>query len=196
MTFKRPCAFSVSLLTLFIGMLACSATINRLSASSATDNQTKVASNFTDQTVLQKNLTTNQFDDIKEIRKLTSQEVQLLKVMGQKFSRTATQSQFAALGIFLMGIALLIYGLRLTLRATDKQTSRYFKAMIWALITPVIALIAIYQIGFLVGNQILRNVDEPFFIVSLLLLVPAIIILFLMLGERRLMHGSHQKDLH
>jgi len=49
--------------------------------------------------------------------------------MGQEFSRTTTQSQCAALGIFLLGIALLIDGLRLTLRATDKQTSRYFKAM-------------------------------------------------------------------
>ena len=117
--------------------------------------------------------------------------------MGQEFGRTTTQSQFAALGIFLLGISLLIYGLRLTLRATDKQTSRYFKAMIWALITPVIALIAIYQIGFLLGNPILfYKVNEPFFIVSLLLLIPAIIIVFLMLAERRLMRGSHQKDLH
>ena len=165
----RQYAFSLSHLILFIVMLAHSTNINRLSASSATDNSAYVTNNFKDQTVLQKNLTTNQSDDIKEIRKLTSQEVQLLKVMGQEFGRTTTQSQFAALGIFLLGISLLIYGLRLTLRATDKQTSRYFKAMIWALITPVIALIAIYQIGFLLGNPILfYKVNEPFFIVSLL----------------------------
>jgi len=48
--------------------------------------------------------------------------------MGQEFSKTATQGQFAALGVFLLGISLLIYGLRLTLKATDKQTDRYFKA--------------------------------------------------------------------
>src|SRR5262249_27062204 len=143
------------LLILFIGTLTCLASIYRLSAVSAIDNQANVTSNFTGQAILQKNLTSNQSDDIKEIRKLTSQEVQLLKVMGQEFSRTTTQSQFAALGIFLLGIALLIYGLRLTLRATDKQTSRYFKAMIWALITPVIILIAVYQIGVLLGNPIL-----------------------------------------
>ena len=50
--------------------------------------------------------------------------------IGQEFARTTTQSHFAGFGIFLFGIALLMYGLRLTLRATDKQTSRYFKAMI------------------------------------------------------------------
>ena len=59
-------------------MLAYSTNINRLSGSSATDNSAYVTNNFKDQTVLQKNLTTNQSGDIKEIRKLTSQEVQLL----------------------------------------------------------------------------------------------------------------------
>ena len=50
-------------------MLAYSTNINRLSASSATDNSAYVTNNFKDQTVLQKNLTTNQSGDIKEIRK-------------------------------------------------------------------------------------------------------------------------------
>ena len=85
-------------------------------------------------------------------KKLTSEEVQLLSNLSQGFSRIAIQSQFAAaLGIFLLGISLIIYliiyGLRLSLRATDKQTSSYFKEMIWGLVIPVVAVIAIYQIG-------------------------------------------------
>ena len=85
-------------------------------------------------------------------KKLTSEEVQLLCNLSQGFSSTAIQSQFgAALGIFLLGISLIIYliiyGLRLSLRATDKQTSSYFKKMIWGLVIPVVAVIAIYQIG-------------------------------------------------
>ncbi len=65
--------------------------------------------------------------------------------------------------------------------------------MIWALIVPVVALIAIYQIGILVGSPILiYNVNEPFFFVSLLLLIPAIIIIFLLIAEKRLIGGSHQ----
>ncbi|MFZ0328103.1 MAG: hypothetical protein WBP64_09135 [Nitrososphaeraceae archaeon] len=85
--------------------------------------------------------------------------------------------------------------LRLTLRATDKQTSRYFKAMIWALIIPVVALILVYQIGILLGNPILiYKVNEPFFFVSLLLSIPTIIIIFLLIAERKLVGRLHQKD--
>jgi hypothetical protein len=189
--------FFLSLLILIIGMLNLnySTNIDRVRTTLLTDDQARAASNFTDQTILQKNLTSNPSSDIKDIKKFTSEEVQLLKSLGQEFSRTTTQSQFAALGIFLLGISLIIYGLRLTLRATDKQTSRYFKAMIWALIIPVIALIAIYQIGILLGSPILiYKVNEPFFFVSLLLLIPAIIIIFLLIAERRLMGRSHQKD--
>jgi hypothetical protein len=87
--------------------------------------------------------------------------------MGQEFSKTATQGQCAALGVFLLGISLLIYGLRFTLKATDKQTGRYFKAMIWALIIPVITLIAVYQVGILLGSPILiYRANEPFFFIS------------------------------
>jgi hypothetical protein len=67
--------------------------------------------------------------------------------------------------------------------------------MIWALIVPVIALIALYQIGILLGTPILiYKVNEPFFFVSLLLLIPAIIIMFLLIAERRLMGRLHRKD--
>jgi hypothetical protein len=184
-------AFFLSLVIFITCILGYSTNTDRSIAASVAST----TSNFTDQMVLQKNLTSNQSSDIKDIKKLTSEEVELLKSLGQGFSKTSTQSQFAVLGIFLLGISLLLYGLRLTLKATDRQTSRYFKAMIWALITPVIALIAIYQIGILLGAPILiYKADEPFFLISLLLLIPAAIIILLLIAERRLIGTSHQKE--
>ena len=178
-------------------MLDCSTFIDRLVTTSVADHLVSASSNNTNQSILKKNITSDQSSDIREIKKLTSEEVQLLCNLSQGFGRTTTQSQFAALGIFLLGISLIIYGLRLSLRATDKQTSRYFKAMIWGLVTPVVALIAIYQVGVLLGHPILiYKSDEPFFFVSILLLIPAIIIIFLLISEKRLIGGSHHKDLH
>lgn len=111
-------------------MLDCSTFIDRLVTTSVADHLASASSNNTNQSILKKNITSDQSSDIREIKKLTSEEVQLLRNLSQGFGRTTTQSQFAALGIFLLGISLIIYGLRLSLRATDKQTSRYFKAMI------------------------------------------------------------------
>jgi hypothetical protein len=146
-------------------------------------------SNFTDQMIHLKNLASNQSSDIKDIKKLTSEEVQLLKSLGQEFSKTSTQSSFTALGVFFLGITLVIYGLRLTLKATDRRTSRYFKVMMWGLITPAIALIATYQIGIPIYKS-----DDSFFLISLLLMIPAGIIIFLLIAERRLIGALNQKD--
>jgi hypothetical protein len=192
----RQSVFVSGILVLIIGMLFdYSTNIDRLGVISTSDHQASAATNSIDQIIKQRNATSNQSSDLRDIRKLTSEEVQLLRQLGQGFSRTTTQSQFAALGIFLIGISLIIYGLRLTVKATDKQTSRYFKAMIWALIIPVIALIAVYQIGILLGHSILLYISiEPFFFVSVLLLIPATIIIILLLAEKKLVGGSHRKD--
>jgi hypothetical protein len=50
-----------------------------------------------------------------------------LKSMGQEFDKTVTQSSFAALGVFFLGLT--IFGLKHTIKATDRRTSRYFRAM-------------------------------------------------------------------
>jgi hypothetical protein len=50
----------------------------------------------------------------------------------------------------------------------SRRTSRYFKAMIWALLTPVIALIAVYQIRILGGDAVaIFDSEQPFFFISL-----------------------------
>lgn len=91
-------------------MLDCSTYIDKLVTASVADHRVRAASNLTDQSILDKNSTSNQSSKIREIKKLTSEEVQLIRNLSQGFSRTATQSQFAALGIFLLGISLIIYG--------------------------------------------------------------------------------------
>jgi hypothetical protein len=61
--------------------------------------------------------------------------------------------------------------------------------MMWGLITPAIALIATYQIGIPIYKS-----DDSFFLISLLLMIPAGIIIFLLIAERRLIGALNQKD--
>jgi hypothetical protein len=163
-----------------------------IAASETTHTQLKSISNSTDQMARLQSLISNQSDDIKAIRNSTAAEVQLFKSITQGSAKTSTQIMFTTLSVFFLGVTLIIYGLKLTLRA-PKQTSRYLKVVMWALITPVIALIAIYQIGTLLGTSIeIYKADEPFFFISVLLLIPVAIIIFLLIAERKLMqHLEH-----
>jgi amino acid transporter len=194
-TGMRENSQSVIFFALIISCIYSLSCLSLADAKVATDSQISARTNFTDQLVQQKNSVSNQSSDIKDIKKLTSEEVQLLKSMSQGLVKTTTQGSFTALGVFLIGLSLVIYGLRLTLKATDSRTSRYFKVMIWALITPVIVLIAVYQVGLLLGNPVLiYKSDEPFAFLSLILLIPAAIIVFLLIAERRLVAASHHRD--
>lgn len=196
-TGMRENSQSVIFFALIISCIYSLSCLSLADAKVATDSQIGARTNFTDQLVQQKNSVSNQSSDIKDIKKLTSEEVQLLKTMGQGLVKTTTQASFTALGVFLIGLSLVIYGLRLTLKATDRRTSRYFKVMTWALIAPVIALIAVYQVGLLLGNPItIYKSDEPFAFLSLILLIPAAIIVFLLVAERRLVAASHHRDQH
>ncbi len=174
---------SICLLSILLHVIELPAKVakdSRVNATIANKNK------FLDTPLQQNNIFSNQSADLQDIKKLTSEEVQLLKNMGQRISKTTTQASFTALSVFLIGLSLVIYGLRLTLKATEARTSTYFKAMIWALVGPVITLIVLYQIGFLLGSSIvLYNLDEPFFFVSLLLLIPAAIVVLLLVAERK-----------
>jgi hypothetical protein len=183
----------LTFVTLNMILLAYVTNIDRtIAASETTHTQLKSISNSTDQMARLQSLISNQSDDIKAIRNSTSAEVQLFKSITQGSAKTSTQIMFTTLSVFFLGVTLIIYGLKLTLRA-PKQTSRYLKVVMWALITPVIALIAIYQIGTLLGTPIeIYKVDEPFFFISVLLLIPVAIIIFLLIAERKLMqHLEH-----
>jgi hypothetical protein len=147
---------------------------NDLMAVATKDSQINTLRTFRDQVALQKtNISSNQSEDIKAIRNSMSEEVELLKNMTQGFAKTSTQASFAALAVFLLGMTLVIYGLRLTVRAMGKEISIYFKVMMWGLIAPVIAIIVIYQLGILTRTRLeFVNTNEPFFFISILLLVP------------------------
>ena len=69
-----------------------------------------------------------------------------MKSIAQGFAISSAKIMFATLAVFLLGVTLVIYGLRLTLRG-PKQTSRYFKAIMCALVSPVIVIIMAYQLG-------------------------------------------------
>ena len=155
----------------------------------AASPQTNSTSNIANQIVQLKNIASNQSSDIKEMKKLMSQEVQLLKSMGQEFDKTATQSSFAALGVFFLGLTLVIFGLKLTLKATDRRTSRYFKVMMLGLIIPVIALLAGYQTGIPIYKA-----GDSFFFISILLIIPTAMVIFLIAAEGKLVAASREKD--
>ena len=134
----------------------------------------------------------NQSDDIKSIRNSTAAEVQVLKDIAQGFQITSSQIMFTTLTVFLLGVTLIIYGLRLTLRA-PRQTSRYFKAMMCALISPVIVIITAYQLGIAFRAPLeIYKIAPPLLIISLLLWIPAGVIIFLLIADNKLMrHLEH-----
>ena len=95
--------------------------------------------------------------------------------------------------VFLLGVTLIIYGLRLTLRA-PKRTSRYFKAMMCALLSPVIVIVLAYELGITFGAPLeIYNIAEPLLIISLLLWIPTGIIIFLLVADRKLMQHLETK---
>ena len=90
------------------------------------------------------------------------------------------RAAFTALSVFFLGIALVLFGLRLTTRGA-KAVGRYFNLMMWALTLPVVIMVAVYQIGVVTGIPIaIYSQDEPYFFISALLLVPIAIVLFLL----------------
>ena len=139
-------------------------------------------------------LISNQSDDIKSIRNSTATEVQALKNIAQGFQITSTQIMFTTLTVFLLGVTLIIYGLRLTLRA-PKQTSRYFKAMMCALLSPVIVIVLVYQLGIAFGSPLeIYKILPPLLLITLLLWIPIGIIVFLLVADTKLMrHLEHRE---
>ena len=151
-------------------------------------------SNFTDQMLRLQSIISNQSDDIKAIRNSTSAQVQVLKSIAQGFQITSSQIMFTTLTVFLLGVTLIIYGLRLTLRA-PRQTSRCLKAMMCALISPVIVNITAYRLGIAFRAPLeIYKIAPPLLIISLLLWIPTGVIIFLLIADNKLMrHLKHSE---
>jgi hypothetical protein len=127
-----------------------------------------------------------QGQSISELKNATSIQMKMLSQFAISASRASTQAAFVALSVFFLGIALVLFGLRLTTRAA-KPVGKYFNLMMWALTLPVLALVVVYQVGIVTGNPIaIYKQDEPFFFISLLLLVPIGIVLFLLVFQKRI----------
>src|SRR5438309_2062266 len=83
-------------------------------AAAAENSHLNTLSTLTNQVAAlqERNISSNQSnDDIKAIKNSLSEQVQILKNMTQGFAKTSTQNSFAALGVFLLGMTLLLYGL-------------------------------------------------------------------------------------
>ena len=151
-------------------------------------------SNSTDQMVRLQSVISNHSDDIKAIRNSTSAQIRVLKSIAQGFAVSSAQIMFATLAVFLLGVTLVIYGLRLTLRG-PKQTSRYFKAIMCALLSPVIVIIMAYQLGIAFRAPLeIYKIAPPLLIISLLLWIPTGVIIFLLVADRKLMQHLEQRQ--
>jgi hypothetical protein len=150
--------------------------------------------NSTGQTMRLQSVASNHSDDIKAIRNSTAAEVQVLKTMAAAFAQQSAQIMYTTLGVFLLGVDLIIYGLRLTLRA-PKQTSRYFKAMMCALLSPVIVIVLVYQLGIAFGSPLeIYKIVPALLLITLLLWIPIGIIIFLLVADNKLMrHLEHRE---
>jgi hypothetical protein len=150
--------------------------------------------NSAGQTVRLQSVLSNHSDDIKAIRNSTSAQVQVLKSMAETFAMASAQIMYTTLGVFLLGVTLIIYGLRLTLRA-PKQTSRYFKAMMCALVSPVIIIVLVYQLGIAFGSPLeIYKIVPPLLLITLLLWIPIGIIVFLLVADNKLIrHLEHHE---
>ena len=164
-------------------------------AAATKNSQVNTFATLIDQVALQdRNISSNQSGDITVIKNSMSEQIQVIRNMMQVFERTSTQASFAALCVFLLGSTLLLYGLKLTMKATSKITSMYFKAMMLALLTPVIIIIAIYQFAIVTGITFeFTKAAEPFFFISLILWIPIGIVIFLLVVEKRLLSEYPKK---
>src|ERR1700756_171847 len=85
-----------------------------IGALETTHSHLKSLDNSTDEMVRLQSLMSNQSDDVKAIRNSTSAQLQVLKSIVQGFAISSAQFMFTTLVVFLLGVTLIIYGLRLT----------------------------------------------------------------------------------
>jgi hypothetical protein len=169
----------ITIVVLLLGNVAMQIAQNK---SYAQDNTTTILNDV--RSALQ-----NDRADLAEVRNMTTRELAVLEEINLTSTKLATQGAYTALSVFFLGIALVIFGLRLTTRNIT-NLGRYFTMMIWALTLPVMVLISIFQIGLVTNSPIrLTETEEPFFVLSFLMYIPIGIILFLLLQQKRITYS-------
>ena len=123
---------------------------------------------------------------LNDIQTMLSKQTSSQQKIAASPSKSATQGAYITLSVFFLGISLVVFGLRMTMKGAQ-NFGKYFNLMILALTVPVLVLVTIYQIGITTHYRIiLYATDEPYLIVSFLLYIPIGIILFLLASHKRM----------
>jgi hypothetical protein len=123
---------------------------------------------------------------LKDIQTLLSKQTSSQQKIATSPNKMATQGAYITLSVFFLGISLVLFGLRMTMKA-GQEFGKYFDLMILALTVPVLVLVALYQIGITTHYRIiLYATDEPYLVISFLLYIPIGIILFLLVSHKRM----------
>jgi hypothetical protein len=96
----------------------------------------------------------------------TAREIAILNEINLTSTKLATQGAYTALSVFFLGVALVIFGLRLTTKGIT-HLGKYFTLMVWALTIPVMILISVFQVGIVTNSAVkFHETEEPFFILD------------------------------
>ena len=120
----------------------------------------------------------------------TAREIAILNEINLTSTKLATQGAYTALSVFFLGVALVIFGLRLTTKGITHM-GKYFTLMVWALTIPVMILISVFQVGIVTNSAVkFHETEEPFFILSFLMYIPIGIILFLLIQQKKIIRSQ------
>ena len=120
----------------------------------------------------------------------TAREIAILNEINLTSTKLATQGAYTALSVFFLGVALVIFGLRLTTKGITHM-GKYFTLMVWALTIPVIILVSVFQVGIVTNSAVkFHETEEPFFILSFLMYIPMGIILFLLIQQKKIIRSQ------
>lgn len=121
----------------------------------------------------------------------TAREIEILNEINLTSTKLATQGAYTALSVFFLGVALVIFGLRLTTKGITPHLGKYFTLMVWALTIPVMILVSIFQVGIVTNSAVkFHETEEPFFILSFLIYIPIGIILFLLIEQKKIIRSQ------
>lgn len=120
----------------------------------------------------------------------TAREIAILNEINLTSTKLATQGAYTALSVFFLGVALVIFGLRLTTKGITHM-GKYFTLMVWALTIPVIILVSVFQVGIVTNGAVtFHETEEPFFILSFLMYIPIGMILFLLIEQKKIIRSQ------
>ena len=120
----------------------------------------------------------------------TAREIAILNEINLTSTKLATQGAYTALSVFFLGVALVIFGLRLTTKGIT-HLGKYFTLMVWALTIPVMILVSVFQVGIVTNSAVkFHETEEPFLILSFLMYIPIGIILFLLIQQKKIIRSQ------